>query len=449
MDDMTALERQIGATLDRMGGPPPAFDPMQVTQAAAASGQASPWRRLMSFDATRVVVAAALTALFGGLLLFGLLSPTTQEPAIIGTTPSPEATEAEPTTAPPTAAPPTAAPTAPSDADWTVGPSGDADFTTITAAIAAAADGDVIRIEPGTYPETVLVDKDLELLGDTEADVRATQPRVRIRPTGEVAREAEDTLPSPLTIAADAVVRGVAIEEGRTVEGGRAFRRGFFPWQVRVRSGSATLDRLVFTDLVAEDSAEADPMLTGSVADSVGGAFRSWSLTDNDIRVVQGLGFGTTGPISAPGATRLFSGNRIEELYGGLDSVLRDNTIGEAELNGDGLVIEGNTFRGLKLEGDDNRVSANRGSPPTKRATRRRCWTSWRPAASWSRPPARSSATTGYSSTRGRSPKAPSSSTATAKLPPTRAPAPSRSPAATATSRASRRPSTDRWSLMR
>ncbi|MEA2026638.1 MAG: right-handed parallel beta-helix repeat-containing protein [Chloroflexota bacterium] len=50
---------------------------------------------------------------------------------------------------------------------YTVAPSG-GDFSTITEAVAAAEDGDTILIKPGTYTESVVIDKDITVMGDGE-----------------------------------------------------------------------------------------------------------------------------------------------------------------------------------------------------------------------------------------------------------------------------------------
>ena len=54
-----------------------------------------------------------------------------------------------------------APPGAVADADHTVATDGSGDFSTIQGAVDAAAAGDTIRILPGTYEESVLVDRDL------------------------------------------------------------------------------------------------------------------------------------------------------------------------------------------------------------------------------------------------------------------------------------------------
>ena len=47
-----------------------------------------------------------------------------------------------------------------------VDPSGDGTVTTITEAVAMAADGDTILVKPGTYIEALVIDKDITLRGD-------------------------------------------------------------------------------------------------------------------------------------------------------------------------------------------------------------------------------------------------------------------------------------------
>src|SRR5262245_28269554 len=57
---------------------------------------------------------------------------------------------------------------APARADarvWVVGP-GDSDFPLISPAVAAAADGDEIRIRAGVYREDIVLDKQLSLVGE-------------------------------------------------------------------------------------------------------------------------------------------------------------------------------------------------------------------------------------------------------------------------------------------
>lgn len=54
---------------------------------------------------------------------------------------------------------------------WTVDDSGGADFTTISAAVAAAVDGDVLVVRPGSYAAFDVVDEHLVIRGDGTGDV--------------------------------------------------------------------------------------------------------------------------------------------------------------------------------------------------------------------------------------------------------------------------------------
>ena len=90
MHDDTAFERQIGIVLDRMGGPEPTFDAMAVARTAAAP---SPQRRLQTmFSAAKLLVAAAIVALFGGFLLAEVLMPPSDELMPAAASPSPATT---------------------------------------------------------------------------------------------------------------------------------------------------------------------------------------------------------------------------------------------------------------------------------------------------------------------------------------------------------------------
>ena len=91
MDDMSAFERQLAARLQRMAGPEPFVD---VSASVRAATTTAPRIRLhAAFSATRFVVAGVIVALFGGLLLAGVLSPQAgdQLPAAgASASPSPE-----------------------------------------------------------------------------------------------------------------------------------------------------------------------------------------------------------------------------------------------------------------------------------------------------------------------------------------------------------------------
>jgi len=59
-------------------------------------------------------------------------------------------------------------PAAQGDGGYTVAQDGLGDFDTITEAVAAAVEGDTIRIGPGTYAEAIVIDKDITVAGDPD-----------------------------------------------------------------------------------------------------------------------------------------------------------------------------------------------------------------------------------------------------------------------------------------
>ncbi len=94
MDDMQAFEREIAGVIQRAVGPARPVDAMAV--ARAASAQSPRWRFRSMFDATKLIVAGAIVALFGGFLLVGGLTQPRGEdvaPAAVSASPSPTTTE--------------------------------------------------------------------------------------------------------------------------------------------------------------------------------------------------------------------------------------------------------------------------------------------------------------------------------------------------------------------
>ena len=112
MDDLNALERQIGDELRREIGPVPRFDAATVVRSVATTTPRGRWSvvtRLPGrislapaeggftmFSALKFIAAGVIVTLFGGLLLAGVL--TTQQdgevlPAAVTESPSPKTTE--------------------------------------------------------------------------------------------------------------------------------------------------------------------------------------------------------------------------------------------------------------------------------------------------------------------------------------------------------------------
>ncbi|RLE21211.1 MAG: hypothetical protein DRJ50_09565 [Actinobacteria bacterium] len=61
-------------------------------------------------------------------------------------------------------------PGVPAGSPYTVDAGGTGDFSTIGEAVAAASDGDTVFVQPGTYTEAIVIDKDITLAGDGPVD---------------------------------------------------------------------------------------------------------------------------------------------------------------------------------------------------------------------------------------------------------------------------------------
>jgi hypothetical protein len=76
MDEQTAFERQVAAELERRAGPALPVDAPSI-YATVVADRSPRWRFQKMFDATKLALAAAVVALFGGLLLNGALTGQT------------------------------------------------------------------------------------------------------------------------------------------------------------------------------------------------------------------------------------------------------------------------------------------------------------------------------------------------------------------------------------
>jgi hypothetical protein len=72
MDELTAFERQMAGGLSHMGGAGRRVDPMAMTRAVAT--ESPKWRFQPMFGAAKFVVAGAIVALLGGVLLSGTIT---------------------------------------------------------------------------------------------------------------------------------------------------------------------------------------------------------------------------------------------------------------------------------------------------------------------------------------------------------------------------------------
>jgi hypothetical protein len=95
MADMTAFERQVQGHIHRFVGPVHPVDDLAIFDAVVAASRSQGWGFRM-FSALKVVVAAAIVALFGGFLLITITPlPRSDEvaPAAVTDSPSPMTTE--------------------------------------------------------------------------------------------------------------------------------------------------------------------------------------------------------------------------------------------------------------------------------------------------------------------------------------------------------------------
>lgn len=148
---------------------------------------------------------------------------------------------------------------------WTVCPDGNCDFTTIQAAIDAATDEDTINVGPGTYNESIVVDKAVVLLG--------AQANVDPRPSQGGRTGAESVIVSDqmegdiaelqarhVDMAAGGMVEGVAGPEQRVgmkvrdLEGGMQVA-GFIAQRIRIMRNDAIGDALEIAGHISEGGA--------------------------------------------------------------------------------------------------------------------------------------------------------------------------------------------------
>ena len=230
---------------------------------------------------------------------------------------------------------------------WTVGPKG-SDFPLIAPAIAAAGDGDTIRIQRGAYREDLVISKRLAIVGDGF-------PTVIGRGAGTV-----------ITISADGcAIRGLAIEGSGTGQTNE------MDAGIRVASNGNTIAnnrlRRVFYGVVVANATRNE-------------------IVDNAIEGLSELPFGKRGdgiylyraPANVVARNRI-SGQR-DAIYfqyaprgAAIDNAVFDSRYGLHDMFSDDTRIEGNTFadssvganimnsRGLVIA--RNRFVRNRGIP--------------------------------------------------------------------------------------
>jgi parallel beta-helix repeat protein len=230
------------------------------------------------------------------------------------------------------------APAPPAPGDGTalvVNADGSAAFSTLTDAVAAAASGDTILVEPGSYTEAIVIDKDLTLRGDgPREDIVLRAPEDG--PTWSVQSSGGRTHDEHYVIALDG---SDATIEGLTLTGQNA--------SIVIHGGAPTVSGLMFDGV-------AIPYEGGGANDYSGNAISIDSgstaqILDNSL-VGGPIGvFGGSEPTIAN--NHLTGGGHIWGQFGDGASVVGneiDGTLVAAInlLTATGMLIEGNTITG-------------------------------------------------------------------------------------------------------
>jgi hypothetical protein len=186
---------------------------------------------------------------------------------------------------------------------------GGGDFDTIGAAIEAAADGDTIRIAPGTYVEHLVIEKDLTLSGEGDRSDVVVEPPQDFE---QRQLEFEDEVGRFVIWVEDADVSLEHLTIGPLVG-----------YAMAIIGGSAAIEDIATDDTIA---------VRGEA---------SVSVKDSDVTFLQ---FG--GPIEA-----VVTGNTLRDgalAFEGAQAVFEDNEVLDTPLVADGagrIEVTGNTFR--------------------------------------------------------------------------------------------------------
>ncbi len=196
------------------------------------------------------------------------------------------------------------------------------DAATIQEAIDAAGPGDVISIDPGVYPESLVIDKDLSLVG-----------------AGPAA-----TVIDPSTAAGGPGGRGASVVGDVSVEiVGLAFRNGavdLFGGGVRVDEGDISLSDCAFQGNVARE-------LGGGLHVGTGSATVSDCVFDGN-RADGGAGMHAGGSATISGT--LFTGNRAANIGGaGLNISGGDATVTGSTFEGNRIGAYGGVGAGMRV----------------------------------------------------------------------------------------------------
>ena len=210
------LESRVGSWLEATTQPLPDHIKDEVVVQAAVVPQRGrwPWQRRspeqragrgFAFAPLTAAVAVVAIIAVGVLLVFGLSGPT--DPPVpappLTARPSPEV-QASPE--------PSSAPVA---QELVVAQDGSGDSTTILGALALAQDGDTIEVRPGTYPEHLYIESDVDIVGQGDHTAVVLDPLSAPRHT----IDGKGYRGGILLAHSGASLRNLTVEAGPLVEG--------------------------------------------------------------------------------------------------------------------------------------------------------------------------------------------------------------------------------------
>jgi len=194
------------------------------------------------------------------------------------------------------------------DGTIVVDQSGGGDFTTITAAVADAEDGDEVLVRPGTYTEAVVIDKDITVRGDGPVeDIVVMAPE-----DGPEAMTHSDVTGEPYAVLLSESSGGLS---------GLTFRGE--PSSVIVSGGSPTVEGNVFDDVAWPFPERGTTQDGGSITVNAGSTAHIVGnvLVDGGTISV----FGEASPVIE--SNRLQDGPHIYLREVGADTIVRGNEI--------------------------------------------------------------------------------------------------------------------------
>ena len=275
--------------------------------------------------------------------------------------------------------------------------SGEGDYDTIGEAVAAAADGDEVIVRPGTYAESVMIDKDLAVRGEGAAVLQAPEEGPTAITHGETADGERYAM---LLSDVSGSVEGLTFRGDHSlliVSGGSPTVLDNVFDEVGFAFGTAGLSfdgSSIVLNRGTSAAVRGNTILDGGPIATFGGASPTieenvleggphlFLTSDSDLIVrdnritgtlVQGIGMYSSGNV-------LIEGNHFSDLTGiginldpdpvvpGVDLIVRDNTVAGASrgieiAQGAAAMVEGNTLTdneaAVRSQGSSGRIAGN------------------------------------------------------------------------------------------